>query len=213
MDSRRCKRCVKKNEECVVTGRNRACNSCWHIHKQCLYGGVMLMRGHPKKTPGSSSRSWDASDKPVVRRWRAVRAIIVSDSDESDNKLVTRAEMEHRFYDFEWKMEQRLKNAITRLDVDFGLISKHILWIDEAGYGREHGWKKTAVGETEWEEAHVEEDTGEVAEENKQMEEEQEKENKLLEDLELELEVEVEGFEVEEEEDLDCCVLEEAFPF
>jgi len=85
--------------------------------------------------------------------------------------------MERRLYDLERKMEHRLKNAITRLDVDFGLISKHILRIDEAGYGREHGWKKTESGETEWEEAYAEEDTGEVAEEDKQTEEEQENEN------------------------------------
>jgi len=85
--------------------------------------------------------------------------------------------MESRLYDLEKRMEQRLKNAIARLDVDFGLISKHILRIDEAGYGREHGWKKTEAGEMEWEEAYAEEDTGEVAEENKQTEEEQENEN------------------------------------
>jgi len=85
--------------------------------------------------------------------------------------------MEGRLYDLERKMERRLKNTITKLDVDIGLISKHILQIDEAGYGREHGWKKTETGETEWEEAYAEEDTGEVAEENKQTEEEQEKEN------------------------------------
>jgi len=171
MDSGRCSQCIGKNEECIVTGKNRACNSCRRIHKQCSYGGVPLTRGRPKKTPGSSSRSRDASDEPVVRRWRVVRAIVVSDSDELDDELVTRAEMEHRLYDLERKMERRLKNVITRLDVDIGLISKHILRIDEAGYGQEHGWRKTAAGETEWEETHAEEDTGEVAEENKQTEE------------------------------------------
>jgi len=174
MDSRRCTQCIGKNEECVVTGKYCACNSCRHIHKQFSYGGVPLTRGRPKKTPGSSSRSRDASDELIVRCRRAAKSIVVSDSDE----LVTRAEMEHRLYDLEWKMEQRLKNVITRLDVDFGLISKHILWINKAGYRQEHGWKKKAAGETEWEEAYAEEDTGEVAEEDKQMEGEQEKQNK-----------------------------------
>jgi len=108
-----------------------------------------LARGRPRKMLGSSSKSWDMLDELVVRRRRAARAIVVSDSDELDDKLVTRAEMESRLYDLEKRMERRLKNTIARLDVDFGLISKHILRIDEAGYGREHRWKKTEAGETE----------------------------------------------------------------
>ena len=63
------------------------------------------------------------------------RAIVISDSDESDDKLVMQVEMECRLYELERKMDQRLKVAITRLEVDHGMISRHILRIDEAGYG------------------------------------------------------------------------------